>query len=132
MQVIEKDGVVLARHILEEDWNEGLNFFSEDSEYIQLGAWSYDEGKELLAHVHNEVPRQINRTYEVLYIRKGKIRAKIYTLQEEPVCEFDVKEGELLVLLECGHGYTILEDGTKVIEIKNGPYLGADVDRRRI
>ena len=36
------------------------------------------------------------------------------------------------MLLECGHGYTILSDDTKVIEIKNGPYLGADVDRRRI
>jgi hypothetical protein len=35
-------------------------------------------------------------------------------------------------LLRGGHGYEILEDGTQVLEVKNGPYLGPDVDRRRL
>ena len=30
-----------------------------------------------------------------------------------------------------GEGYKILEEGTKVLEIKNGPYLGAEIDRGR-
>ena len=36
------------------------------------------------------------------------------------------------MLLRGGHGYEILEDGTQVLEVKNGPYLGPDVDRRRL
>ncbi len=128
---IVKDGIVLARHIPNEDWNEGLNFFSKDEEYIQAGAWWYNAGKELMQHIHNEVERKVIRTQEVLYIRKGKISAKIYDLDENFVEELTVSEGDTLILLESGHGYKILEDGTQVLEVKNGPYLGAEVDRRR-
>lgn len=131
MKEIIKNGIVLARYISNEDWKEGLNFFSKNEEYIQAGAWSYNAGKELIQHIHNEVERKVFRTQEVLYIRKGKISAKIYDLSENFIEEIIVKEGDTLILLESGHGYTILEDGTQVLEVKNGPYLGADVDRRR-
>jgi hypothetical protein len=56
----------------------------------------------------------------------------IYTLDAEEVETLILEAGDVLVLLSSGHGYRILEDGTRVIEIKNGPYPGADVDRRRI
>jgi hypothetical protein len=84
-----------------------------------------------MRHIHNEVERKIIRTQEVLYIKKGSIKAQIYTLDEVFVKEIIVKEGDILVLLNSGHGYQILEDKTQVLEIKNGPYLGAEVDRRR-
>ncbi len=84
-----------------------------------------------MQHIHNEVERKVIRTQEVLYIRKGKISAKIYDLDENFVEELIVSEGDTLILLESGHGYKILEDGTQVLEVKNGPYLGAEVDRRR-
>jgi hypothetical protein len=132
MNVIERDGVVLARHIKATDIQENLTFFSQDEEFIQVGAWNYDAGKELFAHIHNEVPRMITRTSEVLYVVAGRIEATIFTLDENPVKTLVLNVGEILVLLECGHGYKILDDGTKVFEIKNGPYLGAETDRRRI
>lgn len=131
MKVIEKDGVVLAKHIRPQDWNEGLNFFSSDADFIQVGAWSYDEGKELLKHIHNEVERKVTRTCECLYIVSGKIRANIYDLRENFVESFEAEAGDIVILLDSGHGYSILEDGTKVLEVKNGPYLGAETDRRR-
>jgi len=129
---IIKDNVVLARHIPNSDWKEGLSFYSQDEEFIQVGTWRYDSGKELLAHIHNEVERKVYWTQEVLYIRKGSIKAKIYDLDENFVDEIIVKEGDILILLRGGHGYSILEDNTQVLEIKNGPYVGAEKDRRRI
>lgn len=132
MKEIIVNDKVLARYIVEADINEGLNFFSNDEEYIQVGAWNYDKGKDLLAHIHNEVDRTVGRTNEVLYVIKGSIEASIYDLEEKLVETLIVEAGDILVLLECGHGYHILEDNTKVLEVKNGPYLGAEVDRRRI
>lgn len=132
MKEIIKNGVILARHITAEDMKEGLNFFSKDEEFIQAGAWEYNAGKELLAHIHNEVPRSITRTCEVLYIICGSLEASIYDLNGNKAEILKVKAGELLVLLESGHGYKILEDNTRVLEIKNGPYLGAETDRHRI
>jgi hypothetical protein len=28
-----------------------------------------------------------------------------------------------------GHDYTILEDDTRILEIKNGPFLGREIDK---
>lgn len=130
---IKHEDVVLARHIPEVDaWGEGLRFFSPPGDYQQAGTWGYHQGKHLMAHIHNEVSREVRLTQEVLYIRRGKILAEIYDSTERKVAELVACAGDILILLHGGHGYHIMEDGTQVLEIKNGPYLGADVDRRRI
>lgn len=127
------EGLVLARHVPEADaWGDGLKFFSPDGDYQQVGTWGYGQGKQLLAHSHKEVSREVLWTQEVLYIRKGRVRATIYDTRDARVAELEAGAGDLLVLLRGGHGYEILEDGTQVLEIKNGPYVGADADRRRL
>ncbi len=135
MSVVEiKEGdVVLARHIpASAAWNEGLSFFSQDNEYIQVGVWGYSAGKELKAHIHNEVTREVLWTQEVIFVRTGKIRANIYDTSETKVAELMVGAGDIIILLRGGHGYDIIEDGTQVLEVKNGPYVGPDLDRRRL
>jgi len=130
---IKEGELVLARHIPETDaWGEGLKFFSPDSDYQQVGTWGYKQGKALLAHTHNEVSREVLWTQEVLYIRRGRVRADIYDTNNQKVAELEAGAGDILVLLRGGHGYEILDDGTQVLEIKNGPYVGADADRRRL
>jgi len=132
MKEIIKDNMILARHIQRNDVKEGLNFFSRDGEYIQIGEWNYPKGKKLLPHIHNEVERTINRTYEVLYVINGTIMATIYDLDGDKVDVLTITEDEILILLESGHGYEVLEGDTRVLEVKNGPYLGAEMDRRRL
>ncbi|KEI71956.1 hypothetical protein [Endozoicomonas elysicola] len=130
---IKEGDLVLARHIpASTAWTEGLNFFSQDSEFMQVGVWGYDAGKELKAHIHNEVKREVLWTQEVLFVRQGKIKANIYDTAETKVAELNVTAGDILILLRGGHGYDIVENGTQVLEIKNGPYVGPDQDRRRL
>ncbi len=132
MKEIKKDNVVLARYITAKDIKSGLNFYSLDSEYIQVGIWGqYEQGKELPAHIHNCFERTSYRTYEVLYVISGQIEAIIYDLEENLIDILHVCQGEILILLECGHKYRILDDNTTVLEVKNGPYLGAEKDRYR-
>jgi hypothetical protein len=131
IKVVKSGETILAKHI-SSDWDDGLSFYSNDSDFIQVGTWKYDLNKELQAHIHNEAERKVYRTQEVIYVKRGKVSSRIYDLKENLVEELIIKEGDILILLNGGHGYTILEDGTQVLEIKNGPYLGADIDRRRI
>jgi len=127
-----KDGdTIVARHVTADEWGSGLKFFSPDGDFVQFGFWGYDAGKELAAHAHNRVDRSINITQEVLYIRRGSIEASIYGLNHRLIEKRVVCEGDVIALLDGGHGYAILEDGTQVLEIKNGPYLGAERDRVR-
>jgi hypothetical protein len=130
---IKEGDLILARHIAAEvAWRDGLNFFSPDGDFIQVGTWGYGTGKELKAHIHNEVRREVLWTQEVLFVRKGRLRANIFDTKQNKVAELYVEAGDIIILLRGGHGYDILEDGTQVMEIKNGPYVGADADRRRI
>lgn len=135
MAVVEiKEGErVLARHIpADSAWKEGLNFFSPDGDFQQVGTWGYGVGKVLAAHAHNEANRQVPWTQEVLYVRAGRLRANIFDSAGRKVAELEAASGDILVLLAGGHGYEILEDGTQVLEIKNGPYVGPELDRRRL
>jgi quercetin dioxygenase-like cupin family protein len=127
---ITSDGVVLAR-IVTGDWPTGLAFYSKDEEFIQAGTWGYDAGKELLAHTHNSVPRHFEYTQEVVYVRKGRLKVRVYDLKRELVETVELSEGDTVIMLRGGHGYDILEDGTQVLEVKNGPYMGAEKDRTR-
>jgi hypothetical protein len=133
MNEIKQGELVLARHIpADEAWGEGLKFFSPDGDYQQVGTWGYAAGKQLLAHSHNEVARTVLWTQEVLYVRAGRIRAEIFNTDDQLVATLEAGAGDVLVLLRGGHGYEVLTDGTQVLEIKNGPYVGADADRRRL
>lgn len=131
VKTIKVGDTILAR-VISSDWKDGLSFYSDHGDFVQVGTWRYNGGKELPAHIHNQVERNVQRTQEVLYIRKGKIDASIYDEDRNFVESIHVNEGETLILIHGGHGYKILEDDTQVLEIKNGPYLGADVDRKRI
>ena len=130
---VKEGDLLLAKYIPEKlAWKSGLNFFSEDEDFIQVGTWGYDSDKKLKAHIHNEVSREVLWTQEVLYVKKGKIRADIYTTKSRKLKSIIVGQGDVIILLRGAHGYEILEDETQVLEIKNGPYMGADLDRRRI
>jgi quercetin dioxygenase-like cupin family protein len=132
MRTISSGGVTLAKLIKPEDVKSGLTFFSEDSDYLQVGTWEYEAGKELLAHTHNRVERAVERTHEAIAVMNGSLEATIYTLEGNEVEKIVLEKGDVLILLESGHGYKVLEDNTRVLEVKNGPYLGAEVDRRGI
>ena len=41
----------------------------------------------------------------------------------------ELNEGDLAVFVYGGHGYEILEDDTKIIETKNGPFTGVENDK---
>lgn len=131
MKEIQSDGVLLARLITGDSWEKGLSFYSQDDDYIQLGTWNYDAGKSLNAHIHNHVPRTTDHTQEFIFVRKGRLLTRIFDKEQKPVTEIEMAAGDMLVLLSGGHGYDILEDDTQVIEVKNGPYPGAEADRTR-
>lgn len=132
MREIVKDGKVLARHITPDDIKPGLISLTNDDEFLQVVAWGhYEKGKYLQDHWHNAFERTAVRTYEAVYIVKGAIEARLFDLDLVPVETLRVGQGEMLILLESAHGYTILEEDTTVLEIKNGPFMGVEKDKTK-
>ena len=124
--------LILAIVIRNSDWEEGLNFVSSEEDYLQVGIWGYNKGKKLEPHIHLLAPREVLRTQEVVFVKDGRIKADIYTEKGEFLKSVELRKGDVIILLNGGHGYEILEDNTRVLEVKNGPYVGADKDRKRI
>lgn len=124
--------LVLAIIIRSADWEEGLSFVSSEDDYQQVGIWGYNKGQRLAPHIHLIEPREVLCTQEVVFVKDGRVRADIYTEKEEFLTSVELNRGDTIILLNGGHGYEILEDNTKVLEAKNGPYIGAERDRKRI
>ena len=131
-RIIEAKGERLAVYLPSSLWSKGLTFFSKDEDFLQVGVWGYDKGIKLQPHIHNEVKRDISRTQEVIFVKSGKVAASIFNEEGDFVERLELGAGDALILLKGGHGYEMLENDTRVLEVKNGPYPGAEIDRRRI
>ena len=109
----------------------GLNFITPDETFIQVSSWWYPEGKRLDNHVHKEFDRTAGRTQEMTYVRKGRMKVFLFDDLKKPLEEFVLEEGDLAVFVHGGHGYEILEEGTQIIEAKNGPFIGVENDKEK-
>jgi len=128
-KINDSKGILLCIVYKDEDWVEGLNFITDDSLFIQVGSWWYQNGKNLATHKHNTVPRESNITQEMVYVKRGSMLATIYDQDMNFIEEVILKEGDLAIMVYGGHGYKILDDDTKIIEAKNGPFLSVEIDK---
>ena len=129
MKKYEYGGKLFCILYKESDWVKGLNFITRDEDFIQAGSWWYDAGKILDSHTHNEFPRTAMRTQESIYVVQGSMKVKLFTEQHEYIEEYTMYKGDLAVFTYGGHGYEILENDTKIIETKNGPFVGVEKDK---
>ena len=113
------------------DVSKGLEFLSDDSDFIQLGTWNYEKNFSTVPHYHLEHDKSSNLTQEVVLVHKGSVKCRLFTKEGIYVDEVDINEGELIVQIYGVHEYIMNEDSI-VLEIKNGPYYGPEIDRKRI
>lgn len=132
MQLVEHHGQKIAVKLSREDFRAGLSFFTDPTDFIQVGSWRYAAGKELPAHNHQWVQRSSDRTQEVVAVLQGRLRVRLYGEDDVFREALEAERGEVVILFSGGHGYDILEEDTIVLEVKNGPYPGAEADRRRL
>ena len=102
---------------------DGINFFTPDDFSQQLAFMKHPKGKSIIPHVHNPVPRQIEYTQEILFIKSGKIRVDFYDIDQEYFESHILSQNDVILLIKGGHGFEVLED-IEMFEIKQGPYVG--------
>ena len=131
-KIIKKiyDGEELLAIIITSEFSEkGIHFFTPDDFSQQLGYMNHPKGKVILPHIHNPIPRKVEYTQEVLFIKSGKIRVDFYDLSREYLESHNLSENDVILLIKGGHGFEVLED-LEMFEIKQGPYVG-DSDKTR-
>jgi len=126
---IEKDGVLYAIVHRKDDWEQGLNFYTPDDTFIQVGTFWYQKGKQCAPHRHLHNDRPNKYTQECNIVMTGSMMAKIYDNDGAWICDELLTAGDMIVVLNGGHGYTMLEYNTRVIECKNGPFISVEKDK---
>jgi hypothetical protein len=108
---------------------EGIKFFTPDDFSQQVGYMSRPKGYIIEPHLHNELKREILQTSEVLFIKKGTVKVNFYTNEKAYYTSEILNKGDVILLIEGGHGFEILEEA-QIIEVKQGPYAG-NLDKTR-
>jgi hypothetical protein len=102
----------------------GIHFFTPDDFSQQLAYMNHPAGKVIEPHIHNPVRREVSYTQEVLLIKKGKLRVDFYNDNQEYLLSRILEAGDIILLIESGHGFEVLED-LEMIEVKQGPFVGS-------
>lgn len=131
-EIIKDKDQTLVLILRNGDFPEGLNFHTQDSDFVQLATWNYNKGKKSSLHGHKIVDRIAKRTQEIIYVKKGRIRGEIYGDDDGFLKEIILNQGDLAIIFAGGHMFETMKDGTQILEIKNGPYLGLEKDKREI
>ena len=117
------NGRVLAT-LLRTTYNEqGIKFFTPDEYSQQLAYMNRPQGYVIPPHVHNPVPREVQFTKEVLFVKSGKVRVDFYDNGQNYLESRILNQGDVVLLAFGGHGFEMLEP-TEIIEVKQGPYAG--------
>ena len=124
------DGDIVLAMVISRDFSvEKTSFLTPHDSPQQLAVMAYAQNDEINPHIHNPIPRTVQHTQEVLIISEGKLRVDFYGLNKSYIKSHIVSTGDVLFLCRGGHGFFFIED-TRMIEVKNGPYIG-EIDRTR-
>jgi hypothetical protein len=123
IDVILVSGQVCATVIRCEYQRRGIEFFTKPSDTLQLGYMNWQAGHKIQPHAHKPVPREVEFTHEVLFVKSGKVKVNFYDDSCRFNCSTIISAGDVILLTQCGHGFEMLED-SEMIEVKQGPYAG--------
>lgn len=117
------DDIVYAIVIKGDYDKKGISFVTPDNYSQQVAYMNHESGHRIQPHYHNQIERTVFYTQEVLIIKQGKLRADFYNKERKKLGERVLNEGDLILLCYGGHGFEVIEE-VKMIEIKQGPYVG--------
>ena len=111
--------------------NSGRIDISPSDKFLQVSVMRLLKDKHIPPHIH--LSRQDSSlgsiiTQESWVIMRGKILIRLFDLNKLFLIEQELTEGFLLVTFNGGHSLRCIEEGTIMLEFKNGPYLGRDFE----
>lgn len=131
IEKIEYKGTLLAVVLRASYELEGVNFITTNDNPLQVGVLIHKQGAKIKAHFHKSSPKIIGEVQEVLHIEYGEVEAGFYDEKGKKIESITLKFGDTLLLVSGGHGFDVLRD-CKIIEVKQGPYYGPEVDKEQL
>ena len=101
---------------------------SEENHFLQVSAINLPKERIVKPHKHLPHSRETKHTHEALIVMNGSLEVIYYDTDDSIICTRILNKGQCSVSFGGGHSFKVLEENTKVYELKNGPYEGRDKD----
>ena len=102
---------------------------TENEAILQISAINFNKFQEVKSHKHLPLHRDTIGTSEIWLVTKGKFHIKLFDIDNSKIGEFKLGLGDLVVFFDGGHSLTAMSKNARILEVKNGPYEGADLDK---
>ena len=100
---------------------DGVEFLTEDGDFLQMGLIGRPAGFSVPTHRHLETGRTVDRVCEALFVVSGKVEVSLYDDGGLFLGRSYMTAGSVILQLTGYHGFKMMED-SKIIEVKQGPY----------
>lgn len=127
VEVIQRDDTLFGMIIRKELTPESTEFFTDPEHSLQVGLFVHGADYEEPLHYHQQVPRDIDRTHQVLHLTLGSMTITFTTEGGEEIAEKEVREGDTVLLADGAHSVEAAEP-IRAVTVKQGPYLGEEDD----
>jgi mannose-6-phosphate isomerase-like protein (cupin superfamily) len=126
---ITYQGKTVALIIRAEHKVHDLEFFTPESNPLQVGIHHKPARIKIAPHAHCAQDIHIQDVHEVFYIINGKVRLTMYAHRTgQKIRSVILKTGDSAVHMGEGHGLDFLDE-TKLFEVKQGPYRGVTTSK---
>ncbi len=101
-----------------------VNLIAED-QFLQCSSLNLKKGTTFKAHKHIWRKRTMDViAQESWVVIQGSVRCFFYDTDDMILATSELNQGDASFTLEGGHNYLILNDDSKILEFKTGPYFG--------
>ena len=104
---------------------------ADADEILQVSAMSLKQGRRVNPHKHVATARQTVGTQECWVVFSGQVEVQLFDIDDTAIDTFVLEAGECMTTYRGGHTLEVLNDAV-IVEIKNGPYYGAQLDSQPI
>lgn len=123
IEIIDSGGVRYGMIVRAAPRLHPVEFFTPDGDSLQVGVFDLPARHVIRPHTHVPCLRSLRDTSEVLIIEAGVLQVDFYRDDRTLVATKRARAGDIVILIEGGHGFTVLEE-VRMIEVKQGPYAG--------
>lgn len=123
IETIKDKDEEIAIIVYKDSFKDRVKFITPENYPLQLGLMRYKKGDSASPHTHPDTQRLVMQSQEVIHVVDGKIKLDIFDSKGELCASRTLSGGDSAFFVRGGRGWTALEE-TKMIEIKQGPFMG--------
>jgi cupin fold WbuC family metalloprotein len=107
---------------------EKYNFPTAPESTLQMGVTFYRQGDVVAPHAHHQRHAASRDCQEFLLVQEGALEVTVFREDGTPIAAFELGPGDAVLFQDGGHGLRCLAP-TRLLEVKQGPYVSPELDK---